>query len=192
MKSIDNFSDKFIVGTVANISRVKNLENFIKSASLINDSMPNALFVVVGPVFKNQKKYYDTLKSLIKSLGLKNIIFTGESDDVRPLLKCFDIYVCSSSNESSPISVWEAMAMGKPIVSTNVGDVPHFVENYHNGFIVDVDDYESLSRKVLYLANNKETCELYGNRSRSIVCSKLNVTNCVVSHEKFFRTVCLT
>ena len=50
---------------------------------------------------------------------LINIYFINSRRDVRPLLKRFDIYVCSSDNEASPLSVWEAMSMKKPIVSTD-------------------------------------------------------------------------
>ena len=59
---------------------------------------------------------------------------------MRPLLKRFDVYVCSSKAESSPISVWEAMSMAKPIVSTSVGDVPLYVQNEHNGYIVEIEN----------------------------------------------------
>ena len=73
---------------------------------------------------------------------------------MRPILKRFDFYVCSSNAESSPISVWEAMSMQKAIISTDVGDVPLYIKDGHNGFVVGVGESEKLCCKLEELIQN--------------------------------------
>ena len=164
---------KIVIGTTANINPYKGLETLIRVATKMKENGLNPIFIVVGEIHKNQKKYYDALLSLKNELLADNIYFVGGHDDIRPFLCRFDIYVCCSPAESSPISVWEAMAMAKPIVSTNVGDVPLYVRNEHNGYIVDVGDSETLVKCLSELAQNKEKRYEYGQRSRLIAVEKL-------------------
>ena len=82
-------------------------------------------------------------------MGIKNFFFLGARSDVRPLLKAMNIYVCSSKNESSPLSLWEAMSMEKAIISRDVGDVKAFIENGINGFVSATDDEIELTAKNL-------------------------------------------
>ncbi|RLA40952.1 MAG: hypothetical protein DRR42_25205, partial [Gammaproteobacteria bacterium] len=154
---LDKWAGKFIIGTVANINPIKGLEGLIRTAKLLKGTIDNAHFVVVGPVYKNQRNYYNSLLRLCTQLGVDNVEFVGGRSDVRPLLKRFDAYVCSSRAESSPIAVWEAMAMAKAVVSTDVGDVALYVRNGHNGFIVAVEDSEKLAERLAELHSSDET-----------------------------------
>ena len=137
---ISHLGDSIIVGMIANISPVKGIETFIRVAARAQSSGFDTRFVVIGSVFPSQKDYFIRLKALAEALGATNVVFVGSRVDVRPLLKRFDIYLCTSVSESSPVAVWEAMAMSLPIVSTDVGDVPYFVASGENGYIAPVGD----------------------------------------------------
>lgn len=178
----DRWPGKVVVGVVGNINRVKGLETFIRMASEVNGTLGDIQFVVVGPVFANQRHYYDSLQSLASSLGVHNIEFVGGCQDVRPLLKRFDVYVCSSNAESSPIAVWEAMAMGLPVVSTDVGDVPLYVKNHENGFVVPVRDPESMADRVCLLAKDESLRDLLGRSARTTVVENLDIDACAGKH----------
>lgn len=180
---------KVVVGLVGNISRVKGLETFIRLAAEANCKVENLHFVVIGPVFGNQQKYYDSLCKLAAELGVMNIEFVGGREDVRPLLKRFDIYVCSSNAESSPISVWEAMAMELPIVSTDVGDVPLYVMAGENGFIAPVGDHNALAGFVCKLAADEALRERLGRSARTRVVEELDTRACAEKHLEAYRTV---
>ena len=180
---------KTVVGLVGNISRVKGLETFIRMAAEASRSVENLQFVVAGPVFTNQQKYYDALRKLVDELGITNLEFVGGRGDVRALLKRFDIYVCSSNAESSPISVWEAMAMELPIVSTDVGDVPLYVKEGENGFIAPVGDHKALADFVGRLAGDETLRERLGKAARASVADKLDIKVCAEKHLNAYRTV---
>ena len=96
---------------------------------IIQINYENVLFLVLGNTSISQSKYQNALIRKVYQLGIENFYWAGSRKDVRPLLKRFDVYVCSSKSESSPISVWEAMSMARPIVSTHVGDVPLYIQN---------------------------------------------------------------
>ena len=186
---VDACLDHIVIGMVANISRVKGLETFIRMAAEANVNQKNLKFVVVGPIFPNQQNYYDSLCDLASELGVTNIEFVGGHEDVRPLLKRFDIYVCSSNAESSPISVWEAMAMELPIVSTDVGDVPLYVKEGKTGYIVPVGDHEALAGFVCKLSADEALRERLGKSGRVKVSEELDIKACVEKHLEAYHTV---
>ena len=180
---------KTVVGLIGNISRVKGLETFIRMAAEANRSVENLQYVVAGPVFTNQQKYFDALRKLVDELGITNLEFVGGRGDVRPLLRRFDVYVCSSNAESSPISVWEAMAMELPILSTDVGDVPLYVKEGENGFIAPVGDHKALADYVGQLASNEALRERLGKAARVSVADQLDIKVCAEKHLNAYRTV---
>lgn len=180
---------RIVVGIVGNVSPVKGLDTFIRAAAEINLTLRNVQFVVVGPIFPNQQKYYDSLCNLAFELGVTNIEFLGGHDNVRPLLKRFDIYVCSSNAESSPISVWEAMAMELPVVSTDVGDVPLYVKEGESGYIAPVGDHKALASFVCKLATDETLRDRLGKAARVRVIEDLDSKACAEKHLEAYRAV---
>jgi glycosyltransferase involved in cell wall biosynthesis len=155
--------------TVANINPVKGVEYFLRMAGELNKEYSNLNFWIVGPLYDSQKAYYTKLIDLQRKTGLDNCFFYGSCSDVRRVLKSAGIYVCSSVAEASPLSVWEAMAMEIPVVSTDVGDVSRFIKNGYNGYIAKIKNEYSLAGNVSKLINNCEESKVFGKRSREIV-----------------------
>ena len=186
---IPNLEKSIVVGTVANINPVKGFELIIKAAAILNQKKISSVFLILGPVYEPQRYYYKKLQELCEKLAVDNIYFVGSRSDVRPLLSRFDIYICSSSFESSPISVWEAMSMAKPVVSTDVGDVSRFVREDHNGYIVQVGDEVAFADKISRLIVSKERRRLFGEKSREIVRRELSLEKCVKKHMDFYMLV---
>ncbi len=186
---LNEWLGKFVIGTVSNINPIKGLETLIHSAALLNKTIHNAVFVIVGRTYSNQMKYYESLVKLCNDLGVHNIQFIGGRSDVRPLLKRFDTYVCSSNNESSPISVWEAMAMAKPIISTNVGDVPLYITDDVNGYIVDVGDSDMMANRIQCLSNSTSLRKAFGEKCREIAVNDLDISSCAERHFNAYKDI---
>lgn len=186
---ISKWNEKFVIGTVANINPVKGLDVFIRAANHLKNKSGKYQFVVIGPVYKNQRHYFNTLQKLCEELGLQNVEFVGGRSDVRSLLMRFDAYVCSSYAESSPLSVWEAMSMGKPIVSTDVGDVPIYVQDGQSGFIVNVGDYNAIAERLHRFFTEKGLGIKFGERARQIAIKELDVTKCAQRHLEAYKAV---
>ncbi len=189
-KETTRWQGKVVIGTVANINPIKGLELFIQTAAQLNTThSANLVFVIIGAIYPRQESYFQRLQSLCNELCVENIEFVGSRSDIRPLLKRFDIYVCSSLAESSPISVWEAMAMEKPVVSTDVGDVPVYIENGINGYIVDVGDSEAMANRIGSLLQDDEKRAVFGQRARRVAAQELDVSKCAARHLEAYRAV---
>jgi glycosyltransferase involved in cell wall biosynthesis len=187
--SIPDCDGKIVVGMVANVNRIKGIDVFVRCAAEVNKITDNIQFVVVGPVYDNQKKYYQSLLELCRDLSVENISFVGGQSDIRPFVNRFDIYLCTSLAESSPISVWEAMSLSKPIISTDVGDVPLYVQPEKNGYITDVGDFKCLAEHVVSLAKDSKKRELFGAESRRIAEKKLDISICAKKHLSAYQDI---
>jgi glycosyltransferase involved in cell wall biosynthesis len=82
-------------------------------------------------------------------------------------LKC-DVFLLTSLEESSPISIVEAMAVGKPVVSTDVGGVSEIVEDGRNGFLADIGDYRKLAESIIKIVNDRNMRAKFGAASSEI------------------------
>ncbi len=180
---------KIIIGTVANVSPVKGLSFLLKIVKNLSSLSEKIVFIVVGSVHSTQKRYYNYLLNNINKLGIKNFFFLGARSDVRPLLKAMNIYVCSSKNESSPLSLWEAMSMEKAIISRDVGDVKAFIENGINGFVSATDDEIELTKNLKKLIEDPHLRDKLGKTAREIAKEKLDLKICTDLHSEMYQVI---
>ncbi len=183
------------VVTVASINPVKGIEQFIDMAHLASQQFAGKVeFFVVGPIYDSQKSYGEQLKERARALGCDNLHFTGPSDNVAGVLEAADIYVCSSNFEASPISVWEAMAMAKPIVATDVGDVRyHFeAEDEPTGLVVPVGDAQAVADGVIELLDDELLRRRLGKRARRYAKAHLDLDICAQQHAEIYRQFAAT
>ena len=143
----------------------------------------------MGSVYESQRKYFKYLNDRINNFQIKNFFFLSSKNDIRPFLKAIDIYTCTSKNESSPLSLWEAMSMEKAIVSTDVGDVKKFVKNSINGFTDEVGNVNNLSKKIRILVDKPQLRKKFGKKSRQIIKNKLDVKICGKLHLKDYKDI---
>lgn len=184
-----NEKNSIVVGTVANINPIKGLETIVLIASKIQKKYKNVLFVIFGKTFNNQVNYLKKLEKMCLDLSLNNIFFLEPQSEIASYIKFFDVYLCSSKAESSPMAVWEAMSMSKPIVTTSVGDAPIYVKHGHNGFVTNVGDSNRLAQNLEKYINNQNLRKLHGLRSRDIAINNLDIKICADNHLKAYAKV---
>jgi len=137
-------------------SKIYNPELAIKVLDTLIETYPNALLCMVGP---EKDESLQLCKSLVKTLKLENHVeFTGmlpkrqwhkKSED-------FNIFINTTNFDNTPVSVMEAMALGLPIVSTNVGGMPYLISHKKDGLLVDKNDANKMVNAVKYLIDNQE------------------------------------
>lgn len=182
--------DGIKVVTVGNINPVKGYETLIEAAKLVNEQFSDPIqFIAVGPLLENQGDFIAKLKEKQKKYKLDNFHFWGSSNEVKEILKAADIYVCSSDFEASPISVWEAMAMAKPIVATDVGDVATIFKEYNCGIVVPTMKPQLLAEKILELANNQDRFEILGTAARTTAINYFDISICVKKHYEIYTSI---
>jgi len=135
------------------ISPEKGVDLLIHSAKFVLEKNPMCHFYIIGdgPELKSIKK-------LSENLGIqKNIHYTGflSYEEIVKYANSADITVFPSKFENSPISILEAMSIGKPIVSTDIGGIPEIVNNYENGLLAKLDS-KNISEKLIILLKDKE------------------------------------
>ncbi len=127
----------------------KDLETFVRTAHLVGERLKGAVtFVQIGGQFEEQAKYVSRITGLRGKLGDANVRFLGTREDIPAILAACDFYFCSSRSEASPMAVWEALAAGLPVVSTDVGDIQNLNETGKFGRVEPVGDPDRLAAAI--------------------------------------------
>ena len=79
--------------------------------------------------------------------------------------------------------------MAKPIVSTDVGDVPVYVKNGECGFIVDVGDSTAIAERLATLLENEELRNDFGKKARDVAARELDLTRCAENHLNAYQKI---
>ncbi|ARV05515.1 glycosyl transferase family 1 [Polaribacter sp. SA4-10] len=114
-----------------------------------------ASLCMVGPfVDDSYKKSLELFKTLglEDSIELTNVLLKEEWHEKS---KDYDIFINTTNFDNTPVSVMEAMALGLPIVSTNVGGLPFLVENKIDGLLVDKENVDEMTNAIKAILNNK-------------------------------------
>jgi glycosyltransferase involved in cell wall biosynthesis len=108
-----------------------------------------------------------SLEQRAQDLGLANRIeFIGDTDDIPSFLAHAIFLVLSSDHEGCPNVVLEAMACGRAVVATDVGDVPDLVEDGKTGFVVRRGDDTALVARMATLLTEPDLCRKMGEAGR--------------------------
>lgn len=143
--------DKLIVTSVGRITQLKDLETFMTAISVLKKNNTNVLGLIVGGVRDDKQTYFESLKDLLKELGVEeHIIFAGSQNKVAEIYALSNVVVSSSKKpESFGRSVAEALALNTPVVATGHGGVLDIIVEGENGFFYSVGDAEALAVKIL-------------------------------------------
>ncbi len=118
---------------------------------------------------------------LIRLAGVLNvsgqISFVGEKSNISDFLENKHLFLHTSDYEGYPNVIMEAMACGKPVVTTNCGDVSMITRDNRTGYILPIGDVDGLVEKILYLNENPELIKRFGLRARRIAETKFNLSH---------------
>jgi glycosyltransferase involved in cell wall biosynthesis len=147
-----------LIGTIGHFAPLKGYDDLIRALPLILEKVPQARLLIAGEaIYPAYLDYKKKLHDLIDRLGIADkIIFTGQRDDLPALLNIFDIFVLPSWSEGFGRVNLEAMAAGKPVVSTNVGGIPEVIIDGKTGILVPPHDPDGLAEALIRLARDKD------------------------------------
>lgn len=123
---------------VRSLAQIYNPEMAIEVLAVLKKEFPEAQLTMVGP-FKDISKV--AMQQLIDTYHVE-IQLTGKLEKSKwiALASEFDIFINTTTIDNMPVSVIEAMALGLPVVSTNVGGIPFLIEHEKTGLLVDSND----------------------------------------------------
>lgn len=158
---------------IARLLGDKGIREYVTAASKVKRKYPEVCFGLVGWIDENPNAISeDELQRWVESGVVR---FYGRLDDVRPVIAQSSVYVLPSYREGTPRTVLEAMAMGRPIITTDAPGCRETVVDGDNGFLVPVRAVDELAAAMVKFIENPELVEHMGNRSRQIAEQKYDV-----------------
>jgi glycosyltransferase involved in cell wall biosynthesis len=145
-----------------------------------SDARAHLLLVGGGKLEPELEKEADALR-----LG-DRVRFLGARSDIPEILGAADVFVLSSDYEGSPLSIMEAMAAGKPVISTAVGGVPELVENGRSGLLVPRGSTKALAQAMHSLVENHEAREALGRASVELATERFDARVMTRAYEELY------
>ncbi len=159
------------IGNILLVGGVRRRKDIFTALKAVNTVLQDDIHVklnIVGPV---DSEYGVEANDFINSNNLNNnVIIHGlvDADKLMDLYLKADIFLLTSLEESSPISLVEAMAAGKPVVSTNVGGISEMVKNNKNAFLLDTKDDNEIAKSINTIVKDRKLRERFSAESNKI------------------------
>jgi len=174
-----------VVTHVSNFRPIKRVEDLVRAMSIVIREAQDTRLMLVGEGPERQG-----IELLVKELGLqRNVLMTGFRSDVPELLRCSDILVLCSDNESAGLTLLEAMSSGLPVVGTRVGGIPEIIEDGRNGFLVPPRSPDELADRILRLTLDRELRLRMGEEGRRTVLKHFAADRVVPMYEEAYRRI---
>ena len=171
--------------TVCRLSPEKDIATMLKAVQIVCAQKPDFKLTIVGDGAERT-----TLMALANELNInKHVTFLGERNDIPDLLKRASIYVGSSLTEGISLTLLEAMAVGMPIVTTDVGGNREVVKNDLTGKLVPPSNPQSLAEAILDMYQNQNQWEEMAIKSRERVEKHFSITRMINDYEKLYQTI---
>jgi len=147
----------------------KGIMYYLKAASIVTQKFKDVKFVIAGGGGNEQTDY---IKHLAEKLGISNhikFIIRFPTEETPLIHSMADIFVLPSLFESFGISLIEAMAMERPVISTKIRGVKDVVKEDETGFLVPPMNANALAKEILHLLNDEKLAVKLGRNGRKHV-----------------------
>jgi glycosyltransferase involved in cell wall biosynthesis len=154
----------FAVGTVTRLHESKGNSYLVDAAPQVVKDRPAARFFIVG-----EGPLLSDLQAQAQRLGLGDrFVFAGFRRDVAAALAAFDLSVFPSLWEGTPITGFEALAMGKPIVATDADGLLDIFTDGRDAMIVPKRDAAALAQKIVWMIDHPDERRRLGAAAREL------------------------
>lgn len=149
---------------VRSFAKIYNPKMAVDVFHAIKKEYPEATLCMVGP---EKDGSLEETKNYAKQLGLE-VQFTGRlsKEEWIGLSENYDIFLNTTHFDNTPVSVMEAMALGLPIITTNVGGIPFLLEDTVTGILVNDKDQEKMIESVKSVLNNSHYAKSLSQNAR--------------------------
>lgn len=180
--NIENYS----IMTIAGGYPIKGLHILLKALAIVKNEIPEFKLYIPGhslfnssSILTNIKKngYDKLLENLILKNNLKeNIVFMGNLSQEQMALRMSisNLFVMPSSIENHSASLIEAMIVGLPCISSNVGGVSELIQHNKNGYIYRFEEYEVLAYHIIDLLKNNNLASEFAFNAQKIRFDRQN------------------
>ncbi len=166
------FPEKLTFLMIARFLPEKGIFEYLEACALLKKQHPEVRCCLVGYIDNPLSGITNTTIETWQAHGIECL---GRQDDVRNVLSETSVYVLPSYREGTPRSVLEAMAMGRPIITTDTPGCRQTVEEGKNGFLVPIKNSEALYQAMLRFVNNPLLIYAMGKASLAMARVKFDV-----------------
>ncbi len=155
-------SESIVVATVGRLTAVKGQDTLIRAIAECLRQGEKVFLLILG-----EGELRSDLEALSAELGIAEAVrFLGWRPDVASVIDACDIFCLPSLNEGMGKAIVEAMAMGKPVIASDVGGIPDLVIPGENGILVPPGDSNALAKAILNLRDHPEMSVKMGKQGR--------------------------
>jgi glycosyltransferase involved in cell wall biosynthesis len=158
---------------IARLLGDKGVREYAQAAARIRQHYPDAVFRLVGPLDENPDSI--SRNELDRWLSEGAVEYLGELSDVRSAIADSSVYVLPSYREGTPRTVLEAMAMGRPVITTDAPGCRETVVDGDNGFLVAPRSVDELEAAMCKFIENPALIAAMGSRARLVAEEKYDV-----------------
>jgi len=171
------------VGFVGRLERIKGCELFIRAAARLAGDDPTMRFTIAGTGSRES-----AIRRLANALGVADRVeFLGYVESVPPVLAGLDVLVVPSLSEASSLIAMEALALGVPVIASDVGGLPEVVTHGENGLLVPPGDVEAIASAVTRVVSDREWARALGDAGARRVEERFTVEQMVRGYLGLYR-----
>lgn len=169
-----------LVGIVAALRPEKNHRMFVEVARRVVAERADVHFLVVGDGPERQS--IDRLRNELQLADRVHLL--GTRHDTERILAALDLFLLTSDNEASPVSILEALACEVPVVSTDVGSIGESVTEGETGYLVPTGDVAGMAEHAVRLLRIADLRQQLGRAGRQRVLASGSLDAMVEGYEQ--------
>lgn len=179
------------IGNVSNVNPQKDQMTFVRAAGILHRANPDLQFVILGAKYPEHAEYVRRLEAEALAVGLtvgKSLMFHDPGSDVARFGSALDVFWLTSEprSEGIPTVIEEAMALGLPVVTTEVGSVREAVIDGTTGFVVPPRNPQAIADATRKLIDDPELRIRFGDAGRKRAVETFSVELCANTHVAAF------
>ena len=179
-RGLRHLSDRLLLGTSARLSPQKKLEELIDAFRLALPRLPPCSLLVAGGPERGSEGYAESLKTRAEGLPVE---WLGEVD-VTTMLEQIDLFVMISEPAGCPNASLEAMAMGLPVIATDVGGASEQVLDGLSGRLIVRGDVPGFAAAMVELGHDRALREALGAGARRRIEERFDVRRMVADYRR--------
>lgn len=178
--------DGAVIGILASLTPPKGHNTLLRAMAIVRQTHPGVRLAIVG-----DGPSRPALEGLVDELGLtQHVVFFGYQRAVADFLGCFNLLVSASvDNEGCSNSILEAMALGVPVIATDIGGNRELVHDWVTGFLVAAGDPQALATVVNQVLESPDESRAVANHAKEMVRERFSLSAMVSGYVSLYRSL---